>query len=570
METTGALLKKCQSICEIYEKDIPGVAKGELFYQFCDDMIHMAFLLAASDDDVDIKQIDLISYTFGVAFDYNTLAISYGLDCLSENSFIKQVPPSIKIIGGLEKRDNPAPNCILDNTRIFHTAMKQFGSEVLHCTRATLKYSVMVQQYFINGIMNYIFWMEGADGFAGTLLDDAMAFTIRTLTPKNSSGHMNYTQIRSGSVYSSNQGNLNSVNIADAMNDNGGGFRDDRTVGGLKLKTWAPTPEDNKNTSGSVSAEVEADTEMNQEGFRGNMQLSSSRFTSSEFKTKSSSGKIGNSPIDMDTINEILADVDGLIGLGNVKKEIHDMVNMMIVNEMRRRKGLKNPVMSRHLVFTGNPGTGKTTIARVIGRIYKTLGILEKGHMIETDRSGMVAGYMGQTAEKVNDVVKQAKGGILFIDEAYSLVSENEGDFGQEAINTLLKLMEDNRDSLVVIVAGYTEEMKDIINSNPGLRSRFNKYIQFEDYSDDELLQIFKTYVDEQDYILEEDIDDVILTVIRQIRADEGDNFGNARSMRNFFEKVISNQANRLISVGALESEGEDDLMKIKKEDILT
>ena len=215
------------------------------------------------------------------------------------------------------------------------------------------------------------------------------------------------------------------------------------------------------------------------------------------------------------------------------------MVNMILINEMRRRKGLKSPVMSRHLVFTGNPGTGKTTIARAIGQIYKTLGILEKGHMIETDRSGMVAGYMGQTAEKVTEVVNKAMGGILFIDEAYSLVSDNEGDYGQEAINTLLKLMEDNRDNLVVIVAGYTNQMENFINSNPGLRSRFNRYIQFNDYSDEELLEIFKGYATQQDYNLEEGSDEVILKSITKLRDNETGNFGNARSVRNYFEKAF-------------------------------
>ena len=286
--------------------------------------------------------------------------------------------------------------------------------------------------------------------------------------------------------------------------------------------------------------------------------------------SKTHTTTISSNAIDMDTIHEILNDVDNLIGLGNVKKEIHDMVNMMLINEMRRRKGLKNPVVSRHLVFTGNPGTGKTTIARAIGKIYKTLGVLEKGHMIETDRAGMVAGYMGQTAEKVTEVVKSAMGGILFIDEAYSLVTDSEGDFGQEAINTLLKLMEDNRDNLVVIVAGYTEEMQDFINSNPGLRSRFNRYIQFNDYSDDELLQIFKSYVDEQDYILEDGTDEVIRNAIINIRSGEGDNFGNARSMRNYFEKVISNQANRLIDIDSAQitdADG-DELMMINKADL--
>ena len=296
---------------------------------------------------------------------------------------------------------------------------------------------------------------------------------------------------------------------------------------------------------------------------RGHLQLASSqRGSQMEEKKK-------NDPddIDMDEIKSILAEVDSLIGLGNVKKEIHDMVNIMLINEMRRRKGLKSPVMSRHLVFTGNPGTGKTTIARAIGKIYKTLGILEKGHMIETDRSGMVAGYVGQTAEKVNEIVNQAMGGILFIDEAYSLVSESEGDFGQEAINTLLKQMEDHRDSLIVIVAGYTNEMNSFINSNPGLRSRFNRYIQFDDYSNEELLQIFKLYIQEQDYSLEENSDEMILSAIEKLKESEQENFGNARSVRNYFEKVISNQANRLMSDMSAASDT-DELMKIKCVDL--
>ena len=247
-------------------------------------------------------------------------------------------------------------------------------------------------------------------------------------------------------------------------------------------------------------------------------------------------------------INEILAEVDSLIGLHSVKKEVHDMVNLMMVQRLRQTRGLKSAEISRHMVFIGNPGTGKTTIAREMALAYRSIGILKRGHLIETDRSGLVAGYMGQTAQKVHEVVESALDGVLFIDEAYTLVSEHEGDYGQEAIDTLLKLMEDNRDRLVVIVAGYPEQMERFINSNPGLKSRFNKYIHFHDYSDDELMQIFLTYCREQDYLINTALYPYILNRISQLRYYEGENFGNARSVRNYFEQVISNQANRIVS----------------------
>ncbi|HBE10627.1 MAG TPA: stage V sporulation protein K, partial [Lachnospiraceae bacterium] len=227
----------------------------------------------------------------------------------------------------------------------------------------------------------------------------------------------------------------------------------------------------------------------------------------------------------------------------------------------------------------GNPGTGKTTIARYLGKIYKNLGILSKGQMIETDRAGLVAGYMGQTAEKVREVTDKAMGGILFIDEAYTLSNNKEGDFGQEAIDTLLKIMEDHRDELIVIVAGYTDRMDEFLNSNPGLRSRFSKYIAFDDYSNEELLQIFKSYCTEQDYHMDQSLEIILVKKFEELRRSEGDNFGNARTVRNYFEKVISNQANRIMRGGdLLGSSGSignafgdftgDMLMKITEEDL--
>ena len=270
-------------------------------------------------------------------------------------------------------------------------------------------------------------------------------------------------------------------------------------------------------------------------------------------------------------VRQILAEVDGLIGLAGVKKEVHDIVNLLTVQKLRQSHGLKTPEISRHMVFTGNPGTGKTTIAREIAGAYGSLGILKKGHLVETDRAGMVAGYMGQTAEKVKEVVDSALDGVLFIDEAYTLVSDREGDYGQEAIDTLLKMMEDNRDRLVVIVAGYPDLMEKFIDSNPGLRSRFNKYIHFEDYNDEELLHIFMRRCREQDYRVNIALKPLLLARISQLRQEEGENFGNARSVRNYFEQVISNQANRIVSeMGDRDDSegGRDSLMEITKEDL--
>ena len=268
-------------------------------------------------------------------------------------------------------------------------------------------------------------------------------------------------------------------------------------------------------------------------------------------------------------VRDILAEVDSLIGLYAVKKEVHDMVNLMMVQKLREQRGLKATEISRHMVFTGNPGTGKTTIARKIAQAYYALGILKKGQLVETDRSGLVAGYMGQTAQKVHEVVDAALDGVLFIDEAYTLVSEREGDYGQEAIDTLLKLMEDNRDRLVVIVAGYPDLMERFISSNPGLKSRFNKYVYFEDYNDEELTEIFLTRCREQDYSVDPRLRPYILNRISQLRFYEGNNFGNARSIRNYFEQVISNQANRLVyEINEDNESANNALMEITEQDL--
>ncbi len=253
---------------------------------------------------------------------------------------------------------------------------------------------------------------------------------------------------------------------------------------------------------------------------------------------------IVNEPLQGDPYKEL----DDLIGLGEVKKEVRSLANFVKLQKQRKAKGLKTAKVSYHLVFYGSPGTGKTTVARIIGRIYKDLGVLKKGHTVETDRSGLVAKYLGQTALKTDTVVHQAIHGVLFIDEAYALVPEdgNGSDYGQEAISTLLKRMEDYRDSLVVIIAGYKNEMKRFIDSNPGLQSRFNRYIDFPDYTSGELTDIFKMYMKKNQYTLAPDAETYLKEQFDYAVAHKDRNFGNARYARNVFEKSIQAQANRL------------------------
>lgn len=243
---------------------------------------------------------------------------------------------------------------------------------------------------------------------------------------------------------------------------------------------------------------------------------------------------------------EILRDLNSLIGLAAVKAEVGSFVNFLKVEQLRLAKGMPVVAVSRHLVFFGNPGTGKTTVARLIAELYRAMGILKSGHLVETDRSGLVGGFVGQTALKTTEVVKQALGGVLFIDEAYALGTRGGQDYGQEAIETLLKAMEDHRDELVVIVAGYPAKMDEFFDSNPGLRSRFNKYLHFDDYSPDELTGIFEKFCETNGYACTPEAKVKVLEIFVAAYAKRDERFGNARLARNQFEAAINRQANRI------------------------
>ena len=263
-------------------------------------------------------------------------------------------------------------------------------------------------------------------------------------------------------------------------------------------------------------------------------------------------------------IEDLKAELDSYIGLEAVKQEVRNLINMVTVHQMREKNNLPTTDLSLHMVFSGNPGTGKTTIARIMARIYHSLGILSKGQLVEVDRSGLVAGYVGQTALKTSKVIQKAMGGVLFIDEAYALNGGSENDFGQEAIDTILKAMEDHRDDLVVIVAGYDDLMNDFIHSNPGLESRFNRFLHFEDYTLDEMMGIFSMQCKKGCYTLAEEAEEQVRAYIQK-ENDGGISFGNARGVRNLFEKILVQQANRLATQ---ENVSREDLMAITVEDV--
>lgn len=265
------------------------------------------------------------------------------------------------------------------------------------------------------------------------------------------------------------------------------------------------------------------------------------------------------------SLSELLDELNALVGLDKVKNKVNDLIIYQKVQKMRRENGLHTTKRTMHLAFLGNPGTGKTTVARIIGRIYKQIGLLSKGHFIEVSRTDLIAGYQGQTALKVKKVIEKAKGGVLFIDEAYSITENDHSDsYGRECLTELTKALEDYRDDLVVIVAGYTELMNKFFESNQGLKSRFNNFIEFEDYSSDELEDILESMCTANDYELSETTKSIVSKYFNYVVKTKDENFANGRMVRNLYDDLVMNHARRVVDI---DSPDIKDLYLIKDED---
>ncbi|HMK06715.1 MAG TPA: AAA family ATPase [Flavobacterium sp.] len=267
---------------------------------------------------------------------------------------------------------------------------------------------------------------------------------------------------------------------------------------------------------------------------------------------KPENSQISNFPAG-DTLEKVLAELHALIGLEAVKKDVNELINLLEIQKKRTAEGLKNIEVTLHTVFLGPPGTGKTSVARLLSRIYRHLGFLSQGQLYETDREGLIAGFVGQTAAKVDKAVTESLGGILFVDEAYALTQNAFGnDYGAEAVNTLLKRMEDHRDDFAVIVAGYTEPMQLFVESNPGLRSRYNRFFHFDHFTPEQLFQIFESFCKNSDFIITDDAKEKLTDTFELLYSKKDEGFGNARVVRNLFEKCVQNQANRIIKLKEL------------------
>ena len=278
------------------------------------------------------------------------------------------------------------------------------------------------------------------------------------------------------------------------------------------------------------------------------------------------SSKENDNKDDSITLDELMSQLNQLVGLASVKSKVNDLIAFQKVQLLRKEKGMHSPKSTMHLAFTGNPGTGKTTVARIVGRIYKKLGLLSKGHFMEVSRTDLIAGYQGQTAHKVKEVIDKAKGGVLFIDEAYSITENDHSDsYGRECLTELTKALEDYREDLVVIVAGYTEPMKQFFESNPGLKSRFNTFIEFDDYKVSELIDILKSISKAEDYVISERVLSFLSCQLTQVIHCKDNGFANGRYIRNIFETMIMNHSRRVVKI---ESPSTDDLKMIKIEDV--
>lgn len=509
---------------------------------FHTDMLNFLIYLAYSDGKISKEEIRYINSLMGLQL-YDKLVSEYADKWgLKGESIKERAPLSLEpfVRSNIGPETGEISNGYYDLLSLYVTTFNYIGNDFIACNKDVLQGEIEALSSYIMALKEHIDFINGKIyEYKPTIAFKPGSKVKQEPLPEYASGN----RITNASINDLMQG--------DRV------YRDDKvsqekSSGILRRSVFGHDAE---------YVQAEETKGMNRDETKNNAEPSADESIATEQKDM-------KKVMDTEEINleTLLDELNQLTGMESVKKEVNNLVNLLRICRIRQEKGLQLPPTTNHLVFLGNPGTGKTTVARILSQIYHGLGILSKGHLVEVDRSGLVAGYMGQTGEKVMEVVEQAKGGILFIDEAYALAAgKQDGDFGKEAIDILNKAMEDYRDDLIVIAAGYHDEMQEFLDANPGLRSRFNRTIEFPNYSASELIEILTNRAAKLDYHFGEDALEFVRKRFEEVLACPPDNFGNARSVRNYLDNVINNQANRLVKEASFK---EEELMQINLADV--